>query len=89
VVLLSPQDGAIVSARNPVHLQVEAISPRFGSLDGEAIRWESDRQGELGTGRDVWVTLREGQHRITVTAQTGTDSVSEAALAVRSVTSPR
>jgi hypothetical protein len=84
MVLLQPEDGASVRARDITLLQVEAISPRFGSLDGEAIRWESDRQGAMGTGRELRVKLQKGDHRITVTAQTGPDSVSQAQLRVRS-----
>jgi len=85
VVLLDPGDGTTVRARDLTHLQAEAISPRFGSLDGEAIRWESDSQGVLGTGRELLVKLRKGEHRITVTAQTGPHSISQAQLSVRSV----
>lgn len=75
VVLLDPDDRAEVVTGRPVHLQVEAISPRFGSLEGEAIRWESDRQGALGVGRELWVELVEGRHRIAVTAESGPESV--------------
>jgi len=83
IVPLGPEDGTIVPAGQPVHLEVEAISPRFGSLDGEAIQWQSDLQGPLGIGRELWVELDTGQHRLTVTAASGPDSVATTTLRVR------
>jgi hypothetical protein len=83
IVLLDPEDGTTVPAAEPVHLEVEAISPRFGSLEGEAIQWESDLQGPLGTGRELWVKLTEGEHRLTVTSESGPDSVAETSFRVQ------
>ncbi len=74
IVPLEPEDGATVTAGEPVRLEVEAISPRFGSLDGESIRWASELQGPLGTGRELVTELIEGEHQLTIEAGTAPDS---------------
>ncbi|HKP62244.1 MAG TPA: hypothetical protein VJV78_36175 [Polyangiales bacterium] len=51
-------------------LEAEVFDPDEGSLEDDALRWVSDRSGELGRGRISigWRDLRRGRHVITATA---------------------
>ncbi|MDX1615413.1 MAG: PKD domain-containing protein [Candidatus Promineifilaceae bacterium] len=82
VEILSPQDGVVLNAGEPVHLQALTLDRDEGYLDGDSVSWVSNRDGNLGQGRELPLTfLSEGAHHITVTAIDGdgnesTDSIS-------------
>ena len=64
VTILSPQDGAILSATNPISLVGEASDLEDGDLTAQ-LEWTSDLDGPIGTGGNISPTLRIGTHRIT------------------------
>lgn len=94
VTILSPGDSAGVSVgvNDPVTFAGKATDPQDGALSGESLRWRSDRDGPLGTGREVRVgQLALGLHRITLIATDG-DGNSAAAtsrLEVERIVGPR
>jgi hypothetical protein len=52
----------------PLWLQGYGYNLEDGTLEGAALRWRSDRVGDLGTGSQALVTLSPGQHVITLAA---------------------
>ena len=46
----------------------EATDPEDGDLDGMALVWTSDLDGEIGTGKEFSAALSEGTHTVTLTA---------------------
>ena len=64
VTILSPQDGALLSASNPIPLVGEATDLEDGDLSSQ-IEWTSDLDGPIGTGGNISPTLQVGTHRIT------------------------
>jgi hypothetical protein len=69
--IASPTSNSYWAAADPVYLSGSVFDADDGDLAGAALQWTSNRQGALGSGSDLWVTLQPGQHRITLT---GTDS---------------
>ncbi|MEO1086223.1 MAG: hypothetical protein AAFY88_18445, partial [Acidobacteriota bacterium] len=63
--ILEPRDQNEVPANYLLYLRASASA---GSKDlGSHIRWRSDRDGFLGQGAEVAVTLSAGEHRIRAT----------------------
>ena len=81
VYILSPQSGQVFGPQEMVLLHGTAYDPEDGPLADEALNWESDRDGDLGTGEEVFVPeLSLGWHEIIVAAtdsdgQTATDTI--------------
>ena len=48
------------------------LSPDAGVCPPDELHWASDVDGDLGTGHQLAVPLRPGEHHITVTAPDGT-----------------
>ena len=65
VYLLSPVSGE--SYGSSVSLSGDGYHPDFGLLPDTALTWTSDRDGLLGSGRALTVTLSEGTHLLTLT----------------------
>jgi len=78
----APLDGAMLPEGAPFRLRGYAYDPEDCVLSGEAMEWDSDRDGWLGHGSDLLVKgLSPGRHTITLRAadgdeQIGSDSVS-------------
>jgi hypothetical protein len=68
LLLLAPQEGASYTVEEGVCLRAEATSLEDGSLPDTALRWQSDVDGELGSGRLLVAQLSPAQHVLTVTA---------------------
>jgi hypothetical protein len=67
--LLSPADGALLPAGQAAALDGLATDPEDGPLPDEALRWTSDRDGELGAGSALTSSdLSPGRHVLTLTA---------------------
>jgi hypothetical protein len=91
--ITSPDEGAVFSGAQPVTLTASALDREDGQLDGDRIRWSSDRDGDLGTGAQLTVLasdLQEGRHTITVTAADtrGQTSTDQATIEVQRVAQP-
>jgi hypothetical protein len=69
-------------AGQPVLLKGIGLDLNDGSLDGEALRWASDRQGPLGIGSSLRVTLESGQHRLVLQAISSSGLIGEATVSV-------
>lgn len=55
-------------AGQPVELRGGGFDMNDGVLDGAGLRWASDRQGPLGIGEQLTVTLQPGVHVLTLQA---------------------
>lgn len=74
--IIAPVDGAVLATGVPVQLRGIGYDLEDGVLDGDALRWESDRAGDLGRGASPTVaSLTPGEHAITLTA-TDSDAAS-------------
>jgi hypothetical protein len=71
--ILSPEGDGAITFGAPLHLYGYAYDLEDGTLDGSALNWTSSRDGDLGTGSQLLVTLSSGQHVIGLAA---TDSSS-------------
>jgi hypothetical protein len=83
VAIDNPVNGSSQPAANPVYLMGHAYDPDDGVLSGAALAWTSNLQGALGAGSPLSVTLKPGNHTITLTA---TDSDGNSITATATVT---
>ena len=67
-VIAVPQAGGTVPPSMQVVFKGYAYDPEDGMLDGEALSWNSDQDGALGTGSQVLTELSQGLHTITLMA---------------------
>ena len=72
VTILSPPNGAILSASNPISLIGEATDPEDGDITSQ-LEWTSDLDGPLGNGGNLSTTLSLGTHRITAMVEDNDD----------------
>ena len=70
--ILAPEGEVRFMPGTPVWLQGYGYDLEDGTLEGAALSWHSDRDGDLGTGSQALVTLSPGRHVITLAA-TDTD----------------
>ena len=82
VFISSPERDAIIRLGMPLWLHGRAYDLEDGTLKGSALRWSSNRDGDLGTGDLVLVSLSQGHHTITLA---GIDSDSNTATATVAV----
>jgi hypothetical protein len=67
VLILSPEHGAAISPT--ASLSAIVYDREEGKLEGAALRWTSDVEGDLGRGALLFPqALSEGQHTLTLTA---------------------
>jgi hypothetical protein len=66
--ILSPKDHARFFPGQAIWLEGRAFDLEDGTLDDAALRWSSNRDGELGAGKLLITTLSPGGHTITLTA---------------------
>jgi hypothetical protein len=66
--ILAPTGDVRFMPGTPLWLQGYGYDLEDGTLEGAALRWRSDRDGDLGTGSQALVTLSPGPHVITLTA---------------------
>jgi hypothetical protein len=81
--VLSPGNDETALAGTPVLLEGYAYDLEDGILSASALRWSSNRDGDLGTGDRVITTLSLGEHVIMLTA---TDSNGNTTAATVNVT---
>ena len=68
VFILAPEGDVRFMPGTPLWLQGYGYDLEDGTLEGAALRWRSDRDGDLGTGSQALVTLAPGRHVITLAA---------------------
>lgn len=51
--IASPPDDTVVGQGAPVDFEGSATDPQSGELTGSDLAWSSDREGELGVGREI------------------------------------
>jgi myo-inositol-hexaphosphate 3-phosphohydrolase len=81
VTISEPADGTSVPGGTPLVLWGSAVDAEDGELSA-GLRWESDRDGPLGTGTALVVTLSEGTHRLTASVADSGGAVGRAAVTV-------
>jgi hypothetical protein len=80
--ILGLQEGQVLPPGAPVLLKGAAYDPEDGVLPDEALRWTSDRDGDLGVGGEVLARLSAGAHVLTLTAVDGDGNRATAAVRV-------
>ena len=83
VSITSPTEGARFGLDDVIALTGDAYDPEDGTLEGEALFWESDRDGPLGNGVSLVLAaknLTSGPHQITLTASDGDGMVGSASI---------
>jgi hypothetical protein len=80
--ILSPERDIIIAPGTPLWLQGYAYDLEDGTLPDTALRWSSSRDGNLGTGSQVLVSLSPGEHVITLTATDSDGNVTTATVQV-------
>ena len=80
--ILSPERDIIIVPGTPLWLQGYAYDLEDGTLPDTALRWSSSRDGNLGTGSQVLVSLSPGEHVITLTATDSDGNVTTATVRV-------
>ena len=83
IVINSPQNGAVRPAADPIYLSGAAYDADDGVLSGKSLKWSDSEQGALGSGTPLTVSLKPGNHTITLTA---TDSDGNALTATTVIT---
>ena len=68
VAIVNPTTTTRVVAAQPIMLQGSAYDFSSGPLTGSRLSWRSSRDGALGTGELLEVSLNPGSHLITLTA---------------------
>jgi len=66
--ILAPEGDVRFMPGTPLWLQGYSYDLEDGTLAGAALRWHSDRDGDLGTGSQALVTLSPGRHVLTLGA---------------------
>jgi hypothetical protein len=80
--ILSPEGSVSIRPGMPLWLDGYGYDLEDGSLQQTALRWRSSRDGELGTGNQLLVTLSLGYHVVTLTATDSSGDVGEARVEV-------
>lgn len=69
VTIISPSDGASYGVGEEIAFTGSAIDLLEGELPGDSLVWTSDKEGEIGQGKEFKKDdLSEGTHEITLTA---------------------
>ena len=82
VFILAPTGDVRFMPGTPLWLKGHGYDLEDGTLEGAALHWRSDRDGDLANGSQALVTLSPGRHTITLTA---TDSQGNTAVASMSI----
>jgi hypothetical protein len=82
VLIFEPLNGQDRPAGRVIDLIGQASDPEDGILEGDAVSWQSDIDGELGSGTAVSTILSEGTHVLTFMATDSAGNHNEAKTAV-------
>ncbi len=69
--IIHPSDDLTWPPNEPIILRGDAYDAEDYSLEGTALHWSSDRDGDLGLGRTKVFNLSYGEHLITLTITDG------------------
>jgi hypothetical protein len=83
-VIYDPLEDLVWKAGYPLRLEGVATDLEDGILGEESLIWESDIDGQLGTGTEIEVLLSEGTHTITLTATDSDGMVDTANVVIES-----
>ena len=82
-VIVAPADGSTFRAGETVVFGAAALDAEDGALRGDALRWRSDRDGELGTGERLDVrTLSPGRHTVTLSVRDAAGAEATASITI-------
>jgi hypothetical protein len=82
--ILSPDGETTILPGTPILLQGYAYDLEDGVLEESALQWSSSRDGSLGGGSQVLVTLSAGQHVVTLAAEDSDSNTAKASVQVDS-----
>ncbi len=83
VVITAPSDGAVLVQSTPVTFSATALDAEQGNLASN-VRWSSSKDGFLGTGASISVSLTgRGKHTITASATDSEGAEGSASIGVR------
>ena len=82
IVIMNPNDGALLPPTKPVHLQADASDPEDGALSGNSVYW-SEGNNVLGSGSELDASFAEGDHIVTATAMDRDGNSSQAQVRFR------
>ncbi|MBS2025685.1 MAG: PKD domain-containing protein [Deltaproteobacteria bacterium] len=85
VAIDAPVEGATVAAQTALVLNGEAKDTAGAAITGAGLVWTSDKQGKLGTGALLTVSLGVGAHELTLTATDAGGSSGRAVVHVTAV----
>jgi len=81
--IIAPDEGARFLPEQQVMLAGEGYDPEDGNLPDAGLSWSSDRQGNLGNGRQLSVSgLQVGRHVITLQARDSDGQIKTASRAI-------
>jgi len=83
-----PANNASFSVTDTISFSGSATDPEDGTLSGSALVWSSQRDGPLGTGASISVSLTPGAHQITLTATDSGSAIGSATIAVTVTQAP-
>lgn len=84
-----PADGVEVHLGTPIFARSQSFDPEDGVLRGDALVWELEDHGEVGTGETVLLTdLALGTHRLILTATDSDGQESTDEIDIHVVTAP-
>lgn len=79
----SPADNSEFTEGASISFEGSAHDPEDGSLSGEALVWESDADGQLGTGTSISIgSLSAASHTVTLTATDSEGATDQASIAI-------
>ncbi len=82
VTITSPSSGLEVGAQNSISLSAIAEDAEDGDISSN-VQWQSDIDGNLGTGANISVQLSVGTHTITATIADSKDQSAETAISIQ------
>ncbi len=89
VTITGPQTGYVTTEKFTITFTATAVDQEDGLIPGTSIRWESNKDGEFGTGSEVlWSGLSVGSHLITATATDSDEGTGNSTISVNVQAAP-
>jgi len=81
-IIAQPQTGGTLPPNSQMPFKGYGYDAEDGMLEGAALSWSSNQDGDLGTGNQVMTQLSTGLHTITLTATDGDENPGAATISV-------